>query len=192
MITVEESARNYFLKLVEQQEMSQPGLRLWVDNPGTPTAECQLAFCEPGEAELSDKRLALEDLTLYIAGDSVPALDNAIISFQTDATGGQLSVKAPNLKGHEPGADEPLTDRVNWLLTSEINPMVAQHGGQVVLETVTEEGVAVLRFGGGCHGCGMVDVTLKQGIERNLRERIPEITGVRDVTDHASGENPYY
>jgi Fe/S biogenesis protein NfuA len=62
----------------------------------------------------------------------------------------------------------------------------------VSLEAISETGVVTLRFGGGCHGCGMADVTLKQGIERTLRSRLPEITDVRDATDHASGSNPYY
>src|SRR3546814_17315853 len=77
------------------------------------------------------------------------------------------------------------------LFRSEINPQLAQHRGNVALEEVTADGVVVLRFGGGCHGCGMVDVTLKQGIEKTLREKVPGVTAVRDATDHDTGEAPY-
>jgi len=77
------------------------------------------------------------------------------------------------------------------LLESEINPQVASHGGKVSLVEVTDEGVVLLRFGGGCHGCGMVDATLRGGVERTLKERVPEVTGVADATDHSTGENPY-
>lgn len=82
-------------------------------------------------------------------------------------------------------------DKVQRLLDTEINPAVAAHGGRVGLAGV-EEGVVYLRFGGGCHGCGMVDVTLKQGIETRIKELLPEIERVVDTTDHAAGENPFY
>ena len=69
---------------------------------------------------------------------------------------------------------------------------MAAHGGNVSLEEIFEESVAVLRFGGGCQGCGMVDVTLKDGVEKTLLEQIPQLTEVRDVTDHSVRENAYY
>ena len=77
------------------------------------------------------------------------------------------------------------------MLEQQINPGLAAHGGAVSLEEVVE-GVAVLQFGGGCQGCGMVDVTLKEGVERTLMERIPELAGVRDVTDHSDRSHAYY
>ncbi|WP_208538528.1 NifU family protein, partial [Pseudomonas aeruginosa] len=86
----------------------------------------------------------------------------------------------------------PITERVNYYLQTEINPGLASHGGQVSLVDVVEDNIAVLRFGGGCQGCGMVDMTLKDGVEKTLIERIPELKGVRDVTDHSNKENAYY
>ena len=103
-----------------------------------------------------------------------------------------MTIKAPNIKGRAPAADANLSERVNWLLTTEINPSIASHGGQVALQEITADKEVVLQFGGGCHGCGMVDVTLKDGIEKTLREKLPEISGVIDATDHSTGENPYY
>ena len=95
--------------------------------------------------------------------------------------------------GLEAGLATPaLAERVDYVLQAEINPAVAGHGGVVTLVEVTADNMVVLQFGGGCHGCGMVDVTLKEGIEKTLKERVPEIAGVRDVTDHAAGQNPYY
>ena len=91
-----------------------------------------------------------------------------------------------------PGAEAELSDRVAWLLETEINPGLASHGGHVELEEITESLEVVLRFGGGCHGCGMVDVTLKEGIENSLKTNFPEIRGILDATDHSTGENPYY
>src|SRR5690606_3438578 len=84
-----------------------------------------------------------------------------------------------------------LVERVRWLIDSEINPHLAAHRGRVALEAVDADGVVWLRFGGGCHGCGMADVTLKQGIEKTLRARLPVVREVRDVTDHSTGTHPY-
>ena len=91
-----------------------------------------------------------------------------------------------------PAADASVVERVRYLIDAEINPKLASHGGRVSLREITAEGIVVLQFGGGCHGCGMSEVTLKNGIEKTLREKIPEVTGVRDVTDHKSGSKPYY
>ena len=90
-----------------------------------------------------------------------------------------------------PEATGPVAEAVKAILEQEINPAVAMHGGHVSLVAV-EDGTAYLRFGGGCQGCGMVNVTLKQGVEKVMFEKVPEITRVMDVTDHAAGANPYY
>jgi Fe/S biogenesis protein NfuA len=78
------------------------------------------------------------------------------------------------------------------LLYSQINPSLASHGGMVNLVEIVEDSIAVLQFGGGCQGCGMVDVTLRNGVERSLLEQLPELTAIRDITDHSITENAYY
>jgi len=88
--------------------------------------------------------------------------------------------------------DSPLEDRVNYLIYNQINPMLESHGGLVSLTEITDDMYAVLKFGGGCQGCGMVDVTLKDGIEKTLLENLPELAGVKDMTDHSLDENAYY
>jgi len=84
-----------------------------------------------------------------------------------------------------------LKTRVQELIDTMINPAVAGHGGYVELIDVQDKRV-YLQMGGGCQGCGAADITLKAGIERLLREEIPEIVEILDTTDHASGTNPYY
>jgi len=86
---------------------------------------------------------------------------------------------------------DEIKQKVQKILDEMINPAVAGHGGVVDLLDVKED-VVYLRLGGGCQGCGMVNVTLKQGIEATLKEEIPQIAGVIDQTDHAGGTNPYY
>ena len=91
----------------------------------------------------------------------------------------------------EPFGDEEVKSRIQKILDEMINPAVASHGGYVELLDV-KENVAYLKLGGGCQGCSMVNVTLKQGIEATLKEEIPQLAGVIDQTDHAGGANPYY
>ena len=89
-------------------------------------------------------------------------------------------------------ADSPLEDRINYILYNEINPSLAAHGGEVSLVEVTEDSYAVLRFGGGCQGCSAVDMTLKSGVEKTLLEQLPQLAGVRDMTDHSDTSQAYY
>src|SRR5260370_22470601 len=91
----------------------------------------------------------------------------------------------------KPGDDDALYDRVARLFEDEVNPMVARHGGRVELIDV-QDAVVMLRMGGGCPGCGMADVTLRQGIEAMLNRHIPEVKGIVDITDHGSGADPYF
>jgi Fe/S biogenesis protein NfuA len=96
--------------------------------------------------------------------------------------------------GTAPGTsvtDDEIYQTVVRIFHDEINPMIARHGGKVELVDV-QDGTVVVRMMGGCHGCGMATVTLRQGIEAALRRALPAVRGIRDITDHASGRNPYY
>ena len=106
--------------------------------------------------------------------------------------GGQLTIKAPNARVPNVSDDSPLEDRIDYVLYNEINPGLAAHGGAVSLVELTEEKEAILEFGGGCQGCAAVDVTLKHSVEATLMERLPELTAVKDTTDHTFTENAYY
>lgn len=193
MIEVTDTAQEYFSKLIAQQEMDGIGLHLSVSKPGTPDAACDLQFHVPDEQDDPEfKTLEFSAFKMFVPESSARWLQKATIDFEKDDTGGQLTIKAPGIKGYQPEEGAPLQDKINWILTTEINPGLASHGGVVTLEEITAQKDIVLRFGGGCHGCGMADVTLKQGIEKTLKEHFPEIGAIIDATDHATGENPYY
>ncbi len=104
-----------------------------------------------------------------------------------DLSGSGFRIENPNTPAL---LENPIAARVQRLLEEQINPSIAAHGGQVTLVGLHEDKV-YLRFGGGCQGCGMADVTLKEGIVKLLQQEIPEITEVLDETDHEAGENPY-
>jgi Fe/S biogenesis protein NfuA len=167
-------------------------VRIFILDAGTPKAETCISFCRPGEEKEDDELKQYENFKTFIELASIPFLEEAVVDFAKDSMGGQLTIKAPNSRLPKISDDSPIEDRVNYILYNEVNPGLAAHGGNVSLEEIFEENVAVLRFGGGCQGCGMVDVTLKNGVEKTLLEQVPQLKEVRDVTDHTVKENAYY
>jgi len=191
MIQITESAQTHFRKLIEREEIAGLGVKLAAVNPGTAHADVRLEFAEGGDLQGDEWAIDCEGFTLWLDAASAPFLDGALIDYEHKATGGQLQIRAPKIKGEVPSESASLVERVRWVVEHEINPQLAQHRGNVAVQEVTAEGVVVLRFGGGCHGCGMADVTLKQGIEKTLMEKVEGVTAVRDATDHDSGAAPY-
>ncbi|MBZ9568463.1 MULTISPECIES: Fe-S biogenesis protein NfuA [Modicisalibacter] len=191
-IQITDSAQDYLAELLAKQNVEGIAVRIFITQPGTPYAETCLAYCRPGEEEPSDEKMTLDKITVFVDTHSVPFLEEAVVDFNADRMGGQLTIKAPNAKMPKVNADSPLEDRINYILYSEINPGLAAHGGEIRLIQLTDENYAVLQFGGGCQGCAAVDLTLKEGVEKTLLERIPELSGIRDVTDHTDNTNAYY
>ena len=191
MIQISESAQTHFLKLIEREALPGLGVRLTAVSPGTAQADVRLEFAEPVDLKGDEWAVDCEGFTVWLDAASVSYLDGAEIDYETKGTGGQLQIRAPKIKGQAPPESASLVERVHYIVEHEINPQLAQHRGHVDVQEVTADGVVLLRFGGGCHGCGMADVTLKQGIEKTLLEKVPGVTAVRDATDHDTGEAPY-
>lgn len=192
MISISESAQAHFVKLLEKQTTGT-NIRVFVVNPGTASAECGVSYCPPDAVESTDLTIPFNGFDAVVDADSKPFLVDAEIDFVTDQMGSQLTLKAPNAKVRKVSDNAPLKERVQYVIDAEINPQLANHGGRVSVVELTDTGVAVLQFGGGCNGCSQVDLTLKEGIEKELLNRFHgELTGVRDVTDHQRGEHSYY
>lgn len=190
-ITITDAAHDYLADLLCKQNTTGISIRIFITQPGTQYAETCIAYCKPGEEKPEDTVVALKSFTAYIDAFSEAFLDDAVVDYATDRMGGQLTIKAPNAKVPMVNADSPINERISYYLQTEINPGLAGHGGEVSLIEVIDD-IAILKFGGGCQGCGQADVTLKEGIEKTLLERIPELKGVSDVTDHSIKENAYY
>ena len=141
-IQITESGQEYLAELLAKQNVDDIAVRVFITQPGTPYAETCLAYCRPGEEEPSDERLELEKFSVYLDKNSVPFLEEAVVDFNPDRMGGQLTIKAPNAKMPKVNADSPLEDRVNYILYSEINPGLASHGGEIRLIQLTEEQIA--------------------------------------------------
>ncbi|WP_096619111.1 Fe-S biogenesis protein NfuA [Candidatus Enterovibrio altilux] len=186
------NARNHFIKLLAQQPEGT-NIRVFVVNPGTQNAECGVSYCPHDTIEESDTELFFNGFLAYIDELSIPFLEDAEIDFVTDKMGSQLSLKAPNAKIRTVSDNASLMERVEYMIQTQINPHLASHGGNINLLEISEEGIAVIQFGGGCNGCSMVDVTLKNGIEKQLLEEFNgELTAVHDLTEHAAGKHSYY
>jgi len=191
-ITITEAAQSHFVNLLEQQPEGT-NIRVFVVNPGTQNAECGVSYCPVEAIEASDTELKFSGFSAYIDELSLPFLEDAEIDYVSDKMGSQLTLKAPNAKMRKVADDAPLIERVEYVIQTQVNPQLAGHGGHVNVVEITDEGVAVVAFGGGCNGCSMVDVTLKEGIEKQLLEEFAgELTAVRDATEHDRGDHSYY
>jgi len=183
-------------KFVVSEPLHAGGVRRFVsmdDAKGSPLAEA--VFAIPGVSEL----IVSGNIVTVVKQNAGPwqavgkAVGGAIRSVL--ASGAPPPVVAPAPKPTTGGGpavdDDALYERVAQLFEEQVNPMVARHGGRVELIDV-QDAVVMLRMGGGCQGCGMADVTLRQGIEGMLAQSIPEVRGIVDITDHTSGANPYF
>ena len=191
-VTITESAQEYLLGLLSKQNSEGMGIRMFVSNPGTAQAETCIAYLRPGEEKEDDVQIPLTGFDAWFEAKSIPYLDEAKVDYSPDRMGGQLTIRAPNSKMPKINDDSPIEDKINYVLFNEVNPGLASHGGNVSLMEVTTDKYAVLKFGGGCQGCSAVDLTLKEGVEKNLMEKVPELKGVRDVTDHTDTSQAYY
>ncbi len=192
MITITDPAVDYLAGLLEKQDDTVLGIRVFINDPGTPRAETCIAYCRQEDLRDNDVKVGYARFDAYFDKRSEPYLEEAVVDFDKDRMGGQLTIKAPNSKMPKIQDDSPIEDRINYVLYNEVNPALAAHGGEVSLVEVDESGIAVLQFGGGCQGCGMVDATLKDGVEKTLLEQVVGLSGVRDATDHSDRSNAYF
>jgi Fe/S biogenesis protein NfuA len=195
VLGITDAAREKILE-VRAAEPEAGSLALWItvtgESGGAYTYDMSFrALTDAGELEVVQHH---DDLPVVIDGDSVEALAGATLDFTTAGMVMQNPNRpAPKVAAPRPAADlsGPVAQAILQVLEDQINPAIASHGGRADLVAV-EESIAYLRLSGGCQGCSMAAATLSQGIEVAILDAVPEITEVRDVTDHASGTNPYF
>ena len=201
LFTVTPKARTRVLELREDEE-NPDTLALWVEIIGSRGAEFayDLYFQGVEHADPEDTVLDEDGLTVVVPAASADDMPGPKLDMNRDLLNPGMVITNPNRPptasptvdaGPPPELEGTTEEKVVQLLEHHINPSIAAHGGRADLDRV-EDGVAYLRLSGGCQGCGMAAVTLRQGIEVAVMEAIPEITEIVDVTDHAAGANPYY
>ena len=188
ILTLTDAAREKITSIQESQNRPDTAVRVTVEEDGVAAWRYDLRLVSQDEKSDDDEVIDASGVLVYVDKQSVPRLRGATLDFVTGMSSSGFKFENPN---QPEAASDPLVMRVQKVIEDRINPGVASHGGNITLLGV-EEGKVYIRMGGGCQGCGMADVTLKQGIEEMIKAEIPEIVAVLDQTDHASGENPYY
>jgi Fe/S biogenesis protein NfuA len=205
VVTLTPEAHKVVKEALEQEP--DPGtLALWLEVRGVQEGAFvyELYFQAVADADDGDVRAAQDELVVVVPEGSVDRLRGARLEWSEEGGGGLVLVN-PNTPSPEEanpgvppevlakGIEGPLARRVVAVLEAAVNPSIASHGGRADLVALNEEdGTAYLRLSGGCQGCAMSQMTLRQGIETTLLEEVPELKRVLDVTDHGSGENPFY
>jgi Fe/S biogenesis protein NfuA len=188
MLEFTDRAREMVLQFAEG--MDKPKLRVAMHgSPFAPQYEFALVEEAPGA---TDRVVERDGFEILVDEASAARMDGSVVDWVEGEAGTGFEVRNPNIR--KLGEVEPrgeLADRVKQVLEERVNPGVASHGGHIALVDVDGSDI-YLELGGGCQGCGMARVTLKQGVEKMLREAIPDLGQVHDATDHAAGANPYY
>lgn len=186
MITVTDLAREKITTLLREEERDDLALRVAIRGRGPGGFQYDLGFVGEGERSDTDTVVDGGGFKILVDAESGSHLKGATLDFVDGLHESGFKIDNPN-----PLWSDPLAQKVQEVIDGKINPGVAMHGGHVALLDV-KDGTAYIKLGGGCQGCGMVDVTLKQGIEVMIKEQVPEIREIIDATDHADGRNPYY
>jgi Fe/S biogenesis protein NfuA len=188
------------------QEPEPASLALWLEVRGVQEGNFvyDLYFQATSDAADDDAVHHDGDIPVVVPAGSVDRLRGARLEWSEDGNGGLVLVNpnTPTVEERSPGVPPeilaagitgPLALRVVAVLEQAVNPSIASHGGRADLIGLdVPQGFAYLRLSGGCQGCAMSQMTLRQGIETTLLEEVPELTKVIDVTDHGEGENPFY
>jgi Fe/S biogenesis protein NfuA len=186
IVIVTDAAREKIREIMESQGISGRGaIRVGINGRGPGGFNYQMSLDEDATPESGEIVQDEGDFAVLIDGSSVDKLRGASVDFVGQLVGGGFKIDNPNSVW-----DDPIAVEIQKLIDTQINPGVASHGGYVELLDVKDNRVFV-RMGGGCQGCGMASVTLKQGVEALIHQQYPDISVV-DTTDHAGGENPYY
>lgn len=184
MLTITELAQQKFAEILEKQNQGDWPIRLSIIGRGIDSFAYDLASVRPETRRPDDTVVQAGELMFLVDSESLPNLEDAVVDYNTAKRGFQ--VDNPN----EVWSDD-LGREVARLIVEEINPGIAGHGG-AILPVDVRDNVVYIRMFGGCQGCGMANATLTLGVESTIKEALPQITQVVDLTHHAAGTNPYY
>ena len=192
MITLTDKALEVVRGYMDKGDGEFTALRIGISG-GTPLSpDFELTLVGPDDIGEKELEVTAGDLTIVVQEEFVPRLEGATVDFVQRVNESGFEVKlAEAAQPAAPKLEGPLAERVKTVLDTEINPAIASHGGTITLVGV-EDTEIYLEMGGGCQGCAMSRMTLRQGVERMVRQAVPEVTVIHDVTDHAGGENPFF
>jgi len=191
-LTVTERAQKMVRSFMEQSGGELKALKI-VAHPGGPEGpRFELSLVSETDRAEDDANVEFGDFSVFVAKESADRLEGATVDYveRVNESGFEIRPAKPGLRVSGPPKGE-LAEKIKDVLDASVNPAVSAHGGEIILVDV--QGTEIfIEMAGGCQGCALSRMTLKQGVERMVRQAIPEITAVHDVTDHGSGDNPFY
>ena len=185
-IDISRKAQDHIKKFLNASSEKIQGVSIIIETKTERKANYSIQFIELSDTPAENISINFEDIPVLVAKEAIPYLEGTEVDLNDK---GELEAFNPSMSITEISGS--VEEQIQHVLDEEVNPMVASHGGVVSLLEVKDHN-AYLEFGGGCQGCGMIDVTLKQGVEVMIKAQIPDIEAIYDVTDHAGGTNPYY
>jgi Fe/S biogenesis protein NfuA len=201
MIEISTGARARINELVEAEVVRNPALRITLDpsNPSPLGRAYAISLVDKDERLRTEIAINVDGIRIFLNLDTSNLLSGARIEWVEGPDGAGFEVIDPNARppvttprpDSELRISGPLAERVQRVIDEVINPGIAAHGGYVEMVDVSDE-MLYIRMGGGCQGCAASQATLRMGIERMIREQVPEIAEIVDVTDHEAGVTPYY
>jgi Fe/S biogenesis protein NfuA len=188
MITITEAAKARIKGLLEARDQEDLALRLEIASRRGGQFQYDFGFVGREFKAPDDRVVEAGDFEVFISAQSAPDLEGLTLDFHEDDFQSGFKIDNPN-----PVWSGDMAQAVQEVIDREINPAIASHGGVVsLLDVDAEQGIVYIQMGGGCQGCGMASVTLKQGVEVRILEAVPAVTQIIDTTDHAAGNNPFY
>jgi Fe/S biogenesis protein NfuA len=182
--------------LAEEDDPETLGLRIEITGTKGVDFVYDLSFDELANVVETDLITPVGDIKVIVPAGTVEQLRGSTLDLPRAAGQGGLVIRNPNrpdpLAGVELNLEGTVAEKVTQLLEQSVNPSLAAHGGFATLVGVDEENQVYLTLGGGCQGCAMSRMTITEGIDRAIREAIPEVSAIVDATDHSAGENPFY
>ena len=185
-INISKKAQEHILDKLNSSAEKFQGISIIIDPKTDHKANYSIKFIELSNTPSENISINFGKFQVLVSKEVIPYLEGTEVDLNDK---GELEAFNPNMSITEISGS--VEEQIQHVLDEEVNPMVASHGGVVSLLEVKDHN-AYLEFGGGCQGCGMIDVTLKQGVEVMIKAQIPDIEAIYDVTDHAGGTNPYY
>jgi len=185
-IDISRKAQDHIKKFLNASSEKIQGVSIIIETKTERKANYSIQFIELSDTPAENISIDFENIPVLVSKEVIPYLEGTEVDLNDK---GELEAFNPSMSITEISGS--VEEQIQHVLDEEVNPMVASHGGVVSLLEVKDHNV-YLEFGGGCQGCGMIDVTLKQGVEVMMKAQIPDIEAIYDVTDHAGGTNPYY
>jgi Fe/S biogenesis protein NfuA len=183
MLTLTESAQQKVTQTMAEQQLEGCAMRLAIVGRGVESFAYDLALIDPTSARDIDQCVDVGPFAVYVDAETAPLVEDAVINYTPD--------RGFWIDNPEPVWTDPLGREVARIIATQINPGVAAHGGGILLADVRDDVVYVRMFGG-CQGCGLASMTLRDGVEKTIKEQLPQIREVVDITQHALGTAPYY